>query len=100
MLILASGNVVHNLRGMDWSRTDHGYNRTQRFDQDAKECMLTEPTEFTTLDAHPDFPGPPSLPQTTSSRPYTWPAWRAPPRASPRRCSSTATPYGSLSMTA
>jgi 4,5-DOPA dioxygenase extradiol len=55
VLIVASGNVVHNLRGMDWSRTDHGYDWAHRFDQDAKERMLTEPTEFTTLDAHPDY---------------------------------------------
>jgi 4,5-DOPA dioxygenase extradiol len=40
---------------MDWGRTDHGYDWAQRFDQDAKERMLTEPTEFTTLDAHPDY---------------------------------------------
>src|SRR5215212_7321168 len=55
VLIVASGNVVHNLRGMDWKLTDHGYDWAQRFDQDAKERMLTEPTEFTTLDAHPDY---------------------------------------------
>jgi 4,5-DOPA dioxygenase extradiol len=55
VVIVASGNVVHNLRGMDWSRTDHGYDWAQRFDQDAKERMLTEPTEFTTLDAHADY---------------------------------------------
>jgi 4,5-DOPA dioxygenase extradiol len=55
VLIVASGNVVHNLRGMDWKLTDHGYDWAQRFDQDAQERMLTEPAEFTTLDAHPDY---------------------------------------------
>ena len=55
VLIVASGNVVHNLRGMNWTLTDHGYDWAQRFDQDAKERMLTDPTEFTTLDAHPDY---------------------------------------------
>jgi 4,5-DOPA dioxygenase extradiol len=52
---VASGNVVHNLRGMNWKLTDHGYDWAQRFDQDAKECMLTDPTEFPLLDAHPDY---------------------------------------------
>jgi 4,5-DOPA dioxygenase extradiol len=55
VLVIASGNVVHNLRGMDWQLTDHGYDWAQRFDQDAKTCMLTDPTEFATLDAHRDY---------------------------------------------
>ena len=55
MLIVGSGNVVHNLRGMNWKLSDHGYDWAQRFDHDAKERMLTDPTEFTTLDAHPDY---------------------------------------------
>ncbi|MDT4987441.1 MAG: dioxygenase extradiol [Micromonosporaceae bacterium] len=55
VLIVASGNVVHNLRGMDWNRTDEGYDWAQRFDEDAKARMLTDPTQFATLDAHRDF---------------------------------------------
>ena len=55
ILIIGSGNVVHNLGGMDWSRTDDGYDWAQRFDGDAKTCMLTNPTEFATLDGHRDF---------------------------------------------
>jgi 4,5-DOPA dioxygenase extradiol len=55
VLIIASGNVVHNLRGMDWKLTDDGYDWAQRFDEDAKARMLTDPTEFATLDAHSDF---------------------------------------------
>jgi len=54
-LVVASGNVVHNLRGMDWQLTDHGYDWAQRFDQDAKTRMLSDPTEFATLDAHRDY---------------------------------------------
>lgn len=55
VLIIASGNVVHNLRGMDWDLADDGYDWAQRFDEDAKARMLTDPTEFATLDAHRDF---------------------------------------------
>ena len=55
VLIVASGNVMHNLRGMDWKLTDHGYDWAHRFDQDAKERMLTDPTEFASLDAHADY---------------------------------------------
>jgi 4,5-DOPA dioxygenase extradiol len=55
VLIVASGNVVHNLRGMDWKLVDDGYDWAQRFDEDAKSRMLTDPTELATLDAHRDF---------------------------------------------
>jgi 4,5-DOPA dioxygenase extradiol len=55
VLVVASGNVVHNLRGMNWNLTDDGYDWAQRFDEDAKSRMLTNPTEFATLDAHRDY---------------------------------------------
>jgi 4,5-DOPA dioxygenase extradiol len=55
VLIIASGNVVHNLRGMDWKLTDDGYDWAQRFDEDAKARMLTDPSGFASLDAHRDY---------------------------------------------
>jgi 4,5-DOPA dioxygenase extradiol len=55
VLVVASGNVVHNLGGMDWSRTDDGFDWAQRFDEDAKARMLDDPTEFAALDAHADY---------------------------------------------
>lgn len=55
VLVVASGNVVHNLRGADPRLKDDGFDWAQRFDTDAKERMLTAPTEFATLDAHADY---------------------------------------------
>ncbi|MFY1693080.1 dioxygenase [Plantactinospora sp. WMMB782] len=55
VLVVASGNVVHNLRGMDWKLADEGYDWARRFDEDARARMLTDPTGFATLDAHPDY---------------------------------------------
>jgi len=55
VLIVASGNVVHNLGGMNPRLTDEGFDWAQRFDEDAKQRMLTSPTEFAALDAHPDY---------------------------------------------
>src|SRR4051794_19380442 len=55
VLIVASGNVVHNLSGMDWKLTDDGYDWAQRFDEEAKARMLSDPTEVATLDGHRDF---------------------------------------------
>jgi 4,5-DOPA dioxygenase extradiol len=55
VLIVASGNVVHNLSGMDWAKADDGYDWAHRFNEDAKNRMLTDPTEFAGLDAHRDY---------------------------------------------
>jgi 4,5-DOPA dioxygenase extradiol len=55
VLVIASGNVVHNLRGMDWNLADGGYDWAQRFDEAAKEQMLTAPAGFAGLDAHRDY---------------------------------------------
>ncbi|WP_341718127.1 4,5-DOPA dioxygenase extradiol [Micromonospora sp. FIMYZ51] len=55
VLIVASGNVVHNLRSMDWRLTDDGYDWARRFDEDAKARMLSDPAEFAALDSHRDY---------------------------------------------
>jgi len=55
VLIVGSGNVVHNLRGVDRALKDDGFDWAQRFDEDARARMLTDPTEFATLDAHRDY---------------------------------------------
>jgi len=55
VLLVASGNVVHNLRGMNWNLVDDGYDWAQRFDEDAKERMLSDPTDVSRLDAHRDY---------------------------------------------
>jgi 4,5-DOPA dioxygenase extradiol len=55
VLIVASGNVVHNLGAMNWKNPDTGYEWAQRFDEAAKERMTSDPTAVTSLDAHRDF---------------------------------------------
>jgi 4,5-DOPA dioxygenase extradiol len=55
VLVVASGNVVHNLAGLDWQRPDEGFDWAQRFDDDARQRMLTSPADFPALDAHRDF---------------------------------------------
>ena len=55
VLVVASGNVVHNLGAMNWKNPDAGYEWAQRFDEAAKERMTSDPTAVTSLDAHRDF---------------------------------------------
>jgi 4,5-DOPA dioxygenase extradiol len=40
---------------MDRSRPDEGFDWAQRFDEAAKQRMLTDPTGLATLDAHHDY---------------------------------------------
>jgi 4,5-DOPA dioxygenase extradiol len=47
--------VVHNLGGVSRALPDAGFDWAQRFDEQAKELMLTDPTEVGRLDAHRDY---------------------------------------------
>ncbi len=55
VLVIASGNVVHNLRAMDWQLADVGYDWARRFDEDAKALMLTDPADVARLHTHADY---------------------------------------------
>jgi 4,5-DOPA dioxygenase extradiol len=76
VLVVASGNVVHNLRGMSWDLADSGYGWARRFDEDAKRgCSTTRSrspgwTRTVTLQTR-------CRPPTTSCPCCTWPAWPA-----------------------
>ncbi|MBV9870664.1 MAG: 4,5-DOPA dioxygenase extradiol [Frankiaceae bacterium] len=55
VLIVGSGNVVHNLGGMNPVLPDEGFDWAQRFDEAAKARMTTEPAGVAELDGHRDF---------------------------------------------
>jgi len=56
VLVIASGNLVHNLRAMDWSLGDKGYDWAKRFDQDAKTLLLSDPAGVASrLREHADY---------------------------------------------
>ncbi|MDT5075928.1 MAG: dioxygenase extradiol [Mycobacterium sp.] len=55
ILVIASGNVVHNLRAMNWQLAGEGYDWAKRFDDDAKAMMLSSPADAARLDGHADF---------------------------------------------
>jgi 4,5-DOPA dioxygenase extradiol len=55
VLIVASGNVVHNLRRIDWSQPDAGFDWTQRFDVAVAEVMTSNPADLVGITEHPDY---------------------------------------------
>ena len=55
VLVVGSGNVVHNLRALDWSASDLGFDWTQRFDEAARKVLTEKPGEAPRLQGHRDF---------------------------------------------
>jgi 4,5-DOPA dioxygenase extradiol len=53
--IVGSGNVVHDLRRLDWGRRDHGYDWARDFDEAAREVMTSAPGQVLSLLRHPHF---------------------------------------------
>lgn len=53
VLILCSGNVVHNLSLMDWSRPDDGFDWALDFDSSARNLMTGDPASIGQLRDHP-----------------------------------------------
>jgi 4,5-DOPA dioxygenase extradiol len=98
VLVLASGNVVHNLAGMDWDLADDGYDWAQRFDEDAKTRMLTQPADAARLDSHRDFRT--AVPTPDHFLPLLYLAGLAATGAEQVDVLVDGYTYGSLSMTA
>ncbi|MFL1429601.1 MULTISPECIES: 4,5-DOPA dioxygenase extradiol [unclassified Nocardiopsis] len=55
VMIVGSGNVVHNLHGMDPRLPDAGFAWARRFDETAREVMVDDPGGVPGLDGHGDF---------------------------------------------
>lgn len=55
IMIVSSGNVVHNLRLIDWTNPDGGADWAHRFDDAVAELMTTDPGNILTSTDHSDF---------------------------------------------
>jgi 4,5-DOPA dioxygenase extradiol len=55
VLIVGSGNVVHNLGRIDWSKPEVGNDWAHRFDEATRALMTTSPKDVVALRDHPDF---------------------------------------------
>jgi 4,5-DOPA dioxygenase extradiol len=54
VVIVGSGNVVHNLHAVDWSRPDAAFDWTRRFDDAARDLLVRDPAALPSLASHPD----------------------------------------------
>ena len=55
ILILGSGNVVHNLRRIDWNSPDAAFDWAERFDEAVVEQLAKDPADILKLQEHPDY---------------------------------------------
>jgi 4,5-DOPA dioxygenase extradiol len=55
VLILGSGNIVHNLKAMQWNAPDSGFDWAYRFDEAARALLVERPTDISVLEEHSDF---------------------------------------------
>lgn len=55
IMILASGNVVHNLRRVQWDRPDAAFDWAERFDDAVARQLAEAPGDILRLVDHPDY---------------------------------------------
>lgn len=55
VLIVGSGNIVHNLRALEWSQPEAAFDWTRRFDEAAREVLSERPADTPALRDHPDY---------------------------------------------
>src|SRR5678816_2288472 len=98
VLVLGSGNVVHNLRLLDWSAPDAALDWTRRFDEAARQVLTTSPADIPRLRSHPDYAR--SVPTPEHFLPLLYVAGLASAARRPLQVLVDGYAYGSLSMAA
>jgi 4,5-DOPA dioxygenase extradiol len=98
VLIVGSGNVVHNLRALDWSQPDLGFDWARRFDDAARAVLTEKPGETPALRGHGDYAR--SVPTPDHFVPLLYVAGLAGAASRPLDVLVDGCAYGSVSMTA
>jgi 4,5-DOPA dioxygenase extradiol len=96
VLIVGSGNVVHNLRVMDWGRPESAFDWGQRFDDAARQVMVERPGDAPSVLGHPDAPL--AVPTPDHFLPLLYVAGVAEASGRPVRTLVEGHAYGSISM--
>jgi 4,5-DOPA dioxygenase extradiol len=98
VLVIGSGNVVHNLGGVSRAMPDAGFDWARRFDEHARDLMLDDPTEVARLDGHRDYDL--AVPTPDHFLPLLYVAGMAGATGTTAEVLVDGYAYGSLSMTA
>ena len=97
VMILASGNVVHNLSRVQWDQPDAAFDWAERFDDAVVEQLAREPGEILKLAEHPDFEE--AVPTPDHFIPLLYLAGLAAAEATPAEVLVRGYSMGSISMT-
>ena len=97
VLVMGSGNVVHNLRAIDWQRPDAAFDWARRFDERGRQLMTERPADVASLTEHEDFRN--SAPTPEHFLPLLYLAGLAAEESTGTRVLIDGYAYGSLSMT-
>ena len=98
VLVVASGNVVHNLRQVDWQQPDTGFDWAQRFNDESRSLMTSAPHDIVALRQHADFAS--AVPTTDHFLPLLYIAGLAAAADTTAEVLVDGYAYGALSMTA
>ena len=97
VLVMGSGNVVHNLRAIDWKQPDAGFDWARRFNEHALQLMTERPGDAAELTMHRDFLQ--CAPTPEHFLPLLYLAGLAAAESAPARVLVDGYAFGSLSMT-
>lgn len=97
VMILGSGNVVHNLSRVQWNQPDAAFDWAERFDDAVVEQLAAAPGDILKLTEHPDFAL--AVPTPDHFIPLMYIAGLAAAEGSPAEAVVRGYAMGSISMT-
>ena len=99
VLVMGSGNVVHNLGRMDWAQPDGAYGWSVRVDDTVRTAVTSDPVDLPTLESLPATgDGALAIPSAEHYLPLAHLAGMAAAEGEPLRTLTTGIAYGSVSM--